>query len=59
MNVDIKFIQREGKRKTNTSQFVPRASKEMKDNLKEYRQLESLFQPVFEWQKAKVKISII
>ena len=48
MNVDIKFIQREGKRKMNTSQFIPRASKEMKDNLKEYRQLESLFQPVFE-----------
>ncbi|KAF8237408.1 hypothetical protein L208DRAFT_1104019, partial [Tricholoma matsutake] len=57
-DIDIERLQREGKHKTNTSQFVPRASKEMKDNMKEYVLLSASLQHVLEWQKVKLESTL-
>jgi hypothetical protein len=40
---------RNGRRLKNSSQNVPHASEELKENSKEWVQLQQAFAPVFEW----------
>jgi len=36
-------------KKTSISQFIPRASKELKSNMQDYAQFITAFEPVFRW----------
>ena len=45
---------KDGKKRTNTCQNVPRQSNELKENSEQYLILIEVFQPVFNWLNAQV-----
>jgi hypothetical protein len=49
-------IHREGKKQPYFSQFIPRASKELQENLPDYQRFIAVFEEVFEWQRSIVSI---
>jgi len=49
-------IHQEGKKQLYFSQFIPQASKELQENLSDYRRFTAVFEEVFEWQRSIVSI---
>lgn len=46
------------KRRMNTSQLLPRASKEMQTTPKQYELLHSSFEDIFQWQSSEVSLPL-
>jgi hypothetical protein len=46
---------RPGKKKMNTAQFIPRASRELQNSPELYHKLQENFEDMFEWQQTKAK----
>jgi hypothetical protein len=46
---------RPGKKKMNTAQFIPRASRELQESPELYYKLQENFEDLFHWQQTKAK----
>ena len=46
---------RPGKKKMNTAQFIPRASRELQESPELYHKLQENFEDMFDWQQTKAK----
>ncbi|KAF8148574.1 hypothetical protein BJ912DRAFT_837932, partial [Pholiota molesta] len=54
-NADPTTLMKDGRKKTNTCQNIPRRSKELQENSTQYLMLQTTFQPVFEWLSEQLK----
>ena len=53
-DVEPAALRKEGLKRSNTSTFTPRTSKELQQHMEEYIRLEECFQDVFRWIKETV-----
>ncbi|KAF8958636.1 hypothetical protein BDZ97DRAFT_1612181, partial [Flammula alnicola] len=56
---DPSTLQKDGKKHVNTSQNVPRATRELKENSPEYRMFIEALEPVFNWIGKLVSIHLL
>ncbi len=53
-DADPTTLTKDGRRKINTCQNIPRRSNELKDRPEEYLQLQDTLMPIFEWLRQQV-----
>lgn len=56
--VDPAALKKNGKKRLNTSQFMPRTSKELQQNAPQYQKLQACFNNVFKWMHDSVFLFI-
>ena len=55
LSKNLELIADLARKKMNTAQFIPRASRELQNSPELYHKLQENFEDMFEWQQTKAK----